>query len=263
MKLKHILIIIINILFSIFILYKITQITSVWTDMYTKHGTYVVVPNLRYFNLSKSISILKKLGLRYYIENLPDNNIVFNKNNKVISVNPKSGTHVKEGRRISIWIDNKSKNIILPNIIYKNKYKAIKILRKKNIHINKIIYINNLPKEKVLKVIFNKKFIYPGYIIPFYKNKITLLVGNGLNKDKLVMPNIIGMSLNKAISILKNKSFSFITYHCYYEIPNNYKLYTYDNKKNKVLRQNPSPGVICNKKINIEIWIKNSKKSIK
>ncbi|WP_185862053.1 PASTA domain-containing protein [Blattabacterium cuenoti] len=245
---KYFVIFIINLLVSIFILYKITKIALKWVENYTKHGSYVVVPNLRYLTLSQSISILKKLRLKYDIDTSRyDPNL---NPNQIISFSPEAGDHVKEGRTIYIQVNYQSyTNTVLPNIINKNKHEALQLLHANHIAIKKIKYINDLSKDTVLKVFYKKKSIQSGYIFPSHQDGITLIIGKVYEKNNLIVPNVIGMSLHDATSTLKNKLFHVINFYCDHTIIND------PDNNAKVYRQKPYPGKIQDKNKSIELWL--------
>ncbi|WP_185876739.1 PASTA domain-containing protein [Blattabacterium cuenoti] len=250
---KYFIIFIINFLISIFILYKIAHFALKWTDIYTKHGSYVIVPNLRYMTLSQATSILKKLGLKYDIDtSYYDPNL---EKNRIISFSPESGDHVKEGRHVYLKVNFKSKlknRTVLPNIINKNKSFAIKLLNSNHILIKEIKYINDISKNIVLKVFYKNKLIQSGFIFPSNEEGITLIIGKGYEKNNLVVPNVMGMSLHDANFTLKTNFFHVINY--YYDHP------IIDPEKNaKVYRQNPSPGEIREKNKPVELWLTSKK----
>ncbi|WP_185869522.1 PASTA domain-containing protein, partial [Blattabacterium cuenoti] len=252
---KYFLIFILNLLIAIFILYKITQFALKWVDIYTKHDSYVVVPNLRYFTLSKSISILKKIGLKYNIIRVSRYNPNF-KLNQVISFLPEAGDHVKEGRHIYIQVNSnnflqKNKYTVLPNIINKDIKIAMKLLDDNHILIKDSKYVNDFLKNVVLKVFYKDKSIEYGYRLPINKKpEITLIIGKGYEKNNFItVPNVIGMSLHSAIQILKKKLFNIINF--YYEYP----MINSVVKNAKVYRQKPNFGEIYNKNKPIEIWL--------
>ncbi|WP_051268225.1 PASTA domain-containing protein [Blattabacterium sp. (Nauphoeta cinerea)] len=244
---KYFVIFIINFIIAILILYKITQSALKWVDVYTKHGSYVVVPNLKGFTLPQSISILEKLKLKYNIDTSHyDPNF---KINQIISFSPEAGDHVKEGRHIYIQVNFKLYQSVLPNIINKNKRIAIKLLHANHISVKEIKYINDLNKDTVLKVLYKKKSIQFGYRFPPNQDGITLIIGKGYEKNNLVVvPNVIGMSLRSAIYTLKNQLFDVINFYYNPVIIN-------PNQNAKVYRQKPDPGVIYDKKKSIELWL--------
>ncbi|WP_185867056.1 PASTA domain-containing protein [Blattabacterium cuenoti] len=243
---KYFVIFIINFLISILILYKITQLALKWVDVYTKHGSYVVVPDLKGFTLPKSISILKKLGLKYDIDTSRyDPNF---KVNQIISFSPEAGGHVKEGRHIYIQVNSKSSQSILPNIINKNKRIAIKLLHDNHIPVKEIKYIHDMSRDTVLKILYKKKSIQSGYRFPTNQDGITLIIGKGYEKNNLVVPNVIGMSLHAATHTLNNQLFHVINFYYDHTIIN-------PNKNAKVYRQKPTPGSIHDKNKSVELWL--------
>ncbi|WP_185852061.1 PASTA domain-containing protein [Blattabacterium cuenoti] len=245
---KYFVIFIINFIISILILYKITQLALKWVDIYTKHGSYVVVPDLRDFNLTQSISILKKLGLKYDIDTSRyDPNF---KINRILSFSPEAGNHVKEGRHIYIQVNSKSSQSILPDIINKDKRMAIKLLHANHISVKEIKYINDMDKDIILKVLYKKKSILFGYRFPTNTNQegITLIIGKGYEKNNFIVPNVVGMNLYSAIYTLKKQFFHVINFYYDHPIKN-------PEKNAKVYRQKPDPGVIHDKNKSIELWV--------
>ncbi|WP_317167868.1 PASTA domain-containing protein [Blattabacterium cuenoti] len=228
------------------ILYKISQIALQWVDVYTKHGSYVTVPDLKGFTLSQSISILKKLGLKYDIDTSHyDPNF---KINQIISFSPEAGDYVKEGRHVYIQVNSKSSQSILPNIINKDKRMAIKFLHDNHISVKEIRYINNMDKDSVFKVLYKNKFIKPGYRFPTHQDGIILIIGKGYEKNNFTVPNVIGMSLHSATYTLKNKLFHTINFYYDHTIKN-------PDQDAKVYRQKPDPGSIYDKNKSVELWL--------
>ncbi len=228
------------------ILYKITQLSLKWVDVYTKHGSYVVVPNLIGFTLPKSILILKKLGLKYDIDTSRyDPNF---KINQIISFSPEAGDHVKEGRHVYIQVNSQSSQFVLPNIINKEKKIAIKLLHNSHISVKEIRYINDKRKDSVLKVLYQNKSIQFGYRFPLNQDGIILIIGKGYKKDNFLVPNVVGMSLYSAIYTLKNQLFHVINFYYDHAITN-------PDKNAKVYRQKPDSGIIYDKNKPIELWL--------
>ncbi|WP_341662366.1 PASTA domain-containing protein, partial [Blattabacterium cuenoti] len=243
---RYFVIFIINFLVSILILYKITQLSLKWVDVYTKHGSYVVVPDLIGFTLPKSILILKKLGLKYDIDTSRyDPNF---KINQIISFSPEAGDHVKEGRYIYIQVNSQSSQSVLPNIINKEKKIAIKLLHDSHISVKEIRYINDRRKDIVLKVLYQNKSIQFGYRFSFNQDGIILIIGKGYKKDNFLVPNVVGMNLYSAIFTLKNQSFHVINFYYDHTITN-------PDKNAKVYRQKPDSGIIYDKNKPIELWL--------
>ena len=243
---KYFVIFIINLLIAMLILYKITQLALKWVDTYTKHDSYVIVPDLKNLTLSQSMYILQKIGLKYDIDTSRyDPNF---KINQVISFSPEAGDHVKEGRHVYIQVNSKLSQSLLPNIVNKNKQIAIKLLHAHHISVKEIRYVNDINKDTVLKVLYQNKPIQFGYKFSTNQDGVTLIIGKGYKKNNLIVPNVIGMSLRSAIHTLKNQLFHVINFYYDHAIMNPYK-------NAKVYRQKPDPGTVHDKNQSIELWL--------
>ncbi|AWU44548.1 PASTA domain-containing protein [Blattabacterium punctulatus] len=247
---KYCLILILNLLISIFILYKIINFSLKWVDFYTQHGTYVRVPDLHSLSLNKSLSILNKLGLKYDVDT-SFYDPYFNPF-QVISFFPEAGYYVKKGRSIYIKANPKNfQSTVLPNIINMHKHIAIKLIHANHLLVKNIKYMNNLSKDIVIKVFYKGKSIPSGYILP-NKDKITLIVGKGYEKNFFIVPNVIGMSLSSATYTLKKQSFNIIHFYDEQSLDD-------DSINNaKVYHQEPYPGKIKDKNFPIYIWLKSN-----
>ncbi|WP_185861182.1 PASTA domain-containing protein [Blattabacterium cuenoti] len=243
---KYFFIFIINFLVAILILCKLTQVALRWVDIYTKHGYSVVVPDLRGLTLPESISILKKLGLKYDVDTSHYNPSF--KINQIISSSPEPGNHVKEGRHIYIQVNSQSYQSFLPDIINKDKRIAIKLLHANHIFVKEIRYVHNMSKDTVLKVLYKNQSIRFGYKLPTNQDGITLIIGKGYERNNLVVPNVVGMSLHSAIDTLKNQLFHVINFYYDHGIINPYQ-------NAQVYRQKPDPGEIYDKNKSIELWL--------
>ncbi|WP_238784442.1 PASTA domain-containing protein, partial [Blattabacterium cuenoti] len=244
-------------------MYKITSVSLKWIDIYTKHGSYVIVPDLHSLTLEKSIILLKKLGLKYDIDTSrydPSFSPY-----QVISFSPEAGDHVKKGRHIYIQANANANNtktfpstVVLPNIINKNKKTAVKLLHANHLLVKEIKYRNDISRDIVLKVFFQGNPIQSGSILQ-NQDAVTLLIGKG--KKEYEVPNVIGMDLHTATSTLKSKSFNII--NVYYENstpqPSTSESEDDDRSENrnkkKVYRQNPYPGIKIQNNKSIQIWL--------
>ncbi|AWU43583.1 PASTA domain-containing protein [Blattabacterium sp. (Cryptocercus kyebangensis)] len=244
---KYFLILVLNLLISILILYKIINFALKWVNFYTKHGSYVKVPDLHHLTLNQSLSILNKLGLKYDVDTSRYD--PYFDPFQVISFFPEAGDHVKKGRSIYIQANPKNyQSTVLPNIINQHKHIAIKLIHANHLLVKNIKYIKDLSKDIVLKVFYKGKSIPSGYILP-HKDKITLIVGKGYEKNNFIIPNVIGMSFSSANYTLKEKSFNIINF--YYD----QSLEDHSINNAKVYRQEPYPGKIKDKNQPITLWL--------
>lgn len=115
-----------------------------------------------------------------------------------------------------------------------------------------------------MRVIFKNKSINFGYIFPDKKCKVTLLIGKEKKYKLELIPDVIGMTFQKAFLTLKKKSFKKIYY--YYEektktlsCNNSVNKIFPELRNNRIYHQEPESGNIQKVEIPIEIWVEYKK----
>lgn len=193
MKIKNFLIIILTII--IFFLAR-----NIFLNIFF-NNKIVIVPNVVEKTKIEAIEILKAHSLKYKLENeVSDDEIV-----KI--QNPVSNTKVKSNRVISLFFDkNEGKKI--PNILGMPLVKAERKLNLAGIRINRIDYY---PTNGENDIIIST---YPDINEMVGKEGISLLVSINNLETNNIMPNLIGMKLEDAISTIKamNKEINDISY---------------------------------------------------
>lgn len=244
---KYFYIFFINSIIAIIITYIICKIVFIWLDIYTKHNVYVKIPNLYSLTINQAKKNLTKLGLHYEIDTSHYNPKYVPYH--ICNFAPQAGGIVKPGRVIFIQANANTFNFIkLPNIIFKNKYFALSRLYAKHFLVKNIIYVPNINKGLILKIIHNKKYVHPGDILP-YRSELILIIGKGIKKN-IVIPNLIGMNLTSAKIILDKKK--IIIGNIFYDKKT-------INKNLKIYRQDPPSGnIINNKEQSINLWLNNN-----
>ncbi|MCQ2057094.1 MAG: PASTA domain-containing protein [Bacteroidaceae bacterium] len=103
-KKKTIRIILLNVAAMIAIAVFIIAGTMHWIKGYTMHGQYIQVPEICGMSEESAAEVLERAGLSYEISD-----IRFDKSMKagmIIEQNPKSGSNVKEGRKIYLVVNS-------------------------------------------------------------------------------------------------------------------------------------------------------------
>lgn len=201
---------------------------------YNKKET--IVPNLIYLNEKEAIKSLKKYKLDYKIvysksEEVPENTVFIQ--------DPLPDSIVKVNRLVQVWV-NKSDEFELPNILGKSLVEGRRILNNLNITIERIDYMpnDNVEEDKIIA-------IYPRLSNKIAQNKrISLLVSSKSLIKNNIMPNLIGLDLNEANTILSQigKSINLISDSSNPSFA-----------KNVIIATNPLPGEELNENININV----------
>ena len=151
------------------------------------------VPNVVNLDVKDAEKYLKEAGLKVKINSSNSEKVGFN---KVFIQYPEAGKIVKSNRTIQIWVNN-GKGKEVPNIEKMELLEAKSILQNSDIQIEKIDY---QPSDAKFNTIIS---VYPAPGTKLDPNqKISLLVSSRKILDASVMPNLIGLDLNDAQTLL-------------------------------------------------------------
>ena len=145
----------------------------------TNHNNYISVPDLKGFLISDVEEILKENDLNFEVSD----STFFNPNFPKFSVLeqiPVANSKVKKNRKIYLTINPSNyRNVAIPDIIQITKRSAIAALLSSGLELGEITLIDNIGKDMVIKIIFEKEEVDPGFLVP-KKSKIDLVLGNGI-----------------------------------------------------------------------------------
>jgi len=154
---------------------------TIWLDVWTNHGEYKVVPDVRRLPYSEAVERLSADG---FIVELSDS--VYDNNagpGVVTEQNPKMNTKVKEGRTVYLTVNAFSpRSVTIPSLTDMSLRQAQSILEGLGI---KNITVSEMPSEYrdlVLAVKRDGRTLMPGARIPA-TSKLVIEVGTGLQED--------------------------------------------------------------------------------
>ena len=152
-------------------------------DGFTRHGEFIVVPDLEHVSLSKAQELLEKSHLRYEVRD----STAYNKEYPpytVMKQTPEANEKVKKDRKIYLSINPTNfRKIDLPNIIRRPIKEVRPNLASLNIKIGRVTYVNDISKDAVLRAFYKGKEIKPGDKI-LENSSIDLECGNGLSMNE-------------------------------------------------------------------------------
>ncbi|WP_215226808.1 PASTA domain-containing protein [Echinicola shivajiensis] len=165
---------------------------EVYLPGYTNHGETVTVPDLENFHYDEIEDYLVSRNLRYEIS--ADSGFVADaKPLSVLKQNPRPGTKVKQGRKIYITLNAENAPLIkMPNLVNSPLKNAQEVLANYGLVRGEIIYVPDIGQNVVLDQKFRGRTIKEGFEIP-KGSQIDLVVGDGLGKQTLAIPNLVGM----------------------------------------------------------------------
>lgn len=190
-----------NILLAIAFLLLLFWGAFKWLDWMTDHGESVTVPDLKGMTLEEVDEYLANKQLRYKIMDSTYNSGL--DPHEVYSQNPREGSKVKENRNIYIAINAlNAPNNKVPNLERKSYETALNKLRNEGFKVGEIIYKPDRFENSVIELQFNGKKLEPFAELP-EGSVIDIVVGSGLGNPEVPVPNLIGLTLSKAIFYLQ------------------------------------------------------------
>ncbi len=149
-----------------------------WLNIETNHGKFETVPNLTGKSISVAQIELEQNHLVMQIQDSANFNPKYPKFS-VIDQDPVSGTQVKEDRKIYITLNPSGyRKLLVPDLKERTLRHAKPTLEAIGFNIGKLIYVDNIGKDMVLKMMFEGEVIEAGDLLP-ETSKIDLVLGNG------------------------------------------------------------------------------------
>ena len=175
-----------------------------WLDFYTNHDVFIQVPDFKGVHISSLDSLVESYELRYEIID----SVFYKLEEKGVVVNqdPLPNTDVKENRKIYLTINSlQSIKVFLPDVFDLTLRQAVSKLQKNGLQVGKLEYRPDIATNKVLAFKVNGISIDVGQEL-YHGTVVDLVVGQGLSDEKVLIPNLIGLSRMEANIVLKSTS---------------------------------------------------------
>lgn len=148
----------------------------------TKHGDYILVPDLTKKSLNEVDQILEKAKLRSVVLDSTEFNPDFPRF-AVIEQDPEPNTEVKEGRKIYLTINPTGyRKVKVPNVIQVTRRNAESMLKAVGLNVAKVSYIDEIGEDMVYYIRYKGEDILPGTQLPKTAG-VELVCGNGKHEE--------------------------------------------------------------------------------
>ena len=177
---------------------------AIFLEIATKHGQELVVPDLSNMSVEEAQALAAS---RNMIIDVKDSVFVKRmRKGAVFRQNPAPGSHVKSGRRIALTINAiNSKKLTMPNLVGLSMRQAKAELLSRGLILGKLVYVQDMATNNVLKQLFDNAEIEPGVMVES-ESVIDLVVGlNGYDNTTYV-PDVIGLRQISAIEAVHDHS---------------------------------------------------------
>lgn len=119
---------------------------------------------------------------------------------------PEAGSQVKKGRRISLTINSVlPKRITMPNLVGYSTRQATAELASRGLNLGKLMYVEDIATNNVLKQLYNNREIKPGTQVES-ESRIDLVVGLSELDNKTYIPLLYGTRYLNAVDIVHHSS---------------------------------------------------------
>ena len=189
-----------NLLFAIAITALIIIITMWSLKIYTRHGQAYPLPDLKGMGEIE----LKEAAKEYKFKYLVIDSIFINdvEGGSIVDQIPEPGFKVKENRTVFLTINAHSpEKVILPKLRDISFRQATVVIENSGLIVGKIIYRPSEYDNLVLDVLIDSTNVYEGDKYP-KTSEIDLIVGKISVNEKAMVPDVIGLDLTKAKSVI-------------------------------------------------------------
>ena len=179
-------------------------VAQIVLKLVTHHGQMIEVPDLTSMSVEEARRAASKDNLRTEVID----SIFVRRMEKgaVYSQNPKAGTLVKKGRRVMLTINAKqAKKVSMPNLVGYSMRQAKAELNSRGLALGKLIYVNDIATNNVLRQIYRNREIRPGVQIES-GSEIDLQVGLNSDDNMTYVPNVKGMKYLRAVDAVHDNS---------------------------------------------------------
>lgn len=167
----------------------------------TRHGEALTVPSIVGISLEEADTVLNQRQLRFAITDettyLPEYPPM-----TVLQQHPKAGAQVKSGRKIYLTINSETPpEVPMPNLVDSSVRNAQVLLNNQGLLLGEVKYVPDVAQDAVLVQQYQGENITPGTLVG-KGSKIDLVVGAGLGKRQVQVPEVVGMKLEEAKLLL-------------------------------------------------------------
>lgn len=172
-----------------------------WLKSYTQHGIEVEVEDVRGLVVAEAEPLLSSQGLRLeIIDSTYTDKVPFG---TIVDQDPKPLSHAKHGRAVYVIINATTKRqVTMPNLLDISYRQAETTLRGMGLEVDTAYeYEPSAFRDLVLDVKADGESVLPGEKIPV-GTKVRLVVGFGRGTEQVEVPDVLGLSLQDARSLL-------------------------------------------------------------
>jgi beta-lactam-binding protein with PASTA domain len=182
-------------------------IVLVWMKIYTHHGKTIAVPNLTGLTVEEVDDVVSSRKLNFVvIDSVYANDMP---RGTVVKQNPTPNSRVKVRRKIFVTMNAVNpEKVMMPELVSLSNRQAILALENAGLTVGEISYEPDFAVNSVLQQKLNGSVIEKGTLVE-KGTPIDLVLGMGLSNETTTVPNLIGMALDSAKTVITGKFLNF------------------------------------------------------
>ena len=190
-----------NIILAVVVSFMILGGLIFWLERYTQHGEEVTVQDVRGMAIAEAIPLLASQDLKMeVIDSTFSDKVPFG---TIVEQDPRPGSHAKRGRLVYVIINATTRRqIVMPDLQDMSYRQAEATLRSMGLKVDTAYdYRPSQYKDLVLDVKRNGESVPPGTQLA-QGTRVRLVVGKGRGTERASVPNVIGLTLQEARSVI-------------------------------------------------------------
>ena len=176
----------------------------IFLNVVTQHNKELVVPDLSNLLVEDARA---EAAINKMVVDVTDSVFVKRmKRGAVYRQNPAPGSKVKQGRRIALTINAvNAKKITMPNLVGFSMRQAKAELLSRGLVLGKLIYVQDMATNNVLKQLYHNNEIEPGTMIES-ESVVDLVVGLNGHDFATYVPDVLGLKCISAVDAVHDHS---------------------------------------------------------
>ena len=241
----------INVIAAIVVVVMLGVLTLTFLKYYTRHGEFVITPDLKGLYEEEATSIAKQNMLRMEVVDS-----VYLRNEKpgvIVEQTPKAGSKIKSGRVVYLTINARAtKQVVVPNVLNVSRRQAESTLKSLGFTVGDVEIVPSEYADLVLEIRYKGRAVEAGEQLPDGA-VLSLKVGEngeGYEGSMAFVPILIGLSRDAAEKKIEANELSVGDVN--FDIP---PANESDKAQYMVFRQSPEPGERVVPDTRIHIWL--------
>ena len=193
-----------NLLIALAVVVALIVGAMIFLNVATQHNRELIVPDLANMTVEEAHAVATAAGMRI---DVTDSAFVKRmKRGAVYRQNPAPGSKVKEGRRIALTINAVNpRQITMPDLIGYSTRQAKAELLSRGLVLGKLIYVQDMATNNVLRQLHNNLEIEPGAMVDS-ESVIDLVVGLNSRDNVTFVPYLAGLRNLSAVEAVHDHS---------------------------------------------------------